>query len=208
VTCFAAIRRLATSTRGFSVTEIVTVLTAASTLTAVAAPSVEDYVAQARTIKVVSDTRTIQLAFIRMTSDVSVSDRRAQGWSETVLMVGDGDTPAVGEGGGDEWALPIDPSAHVSRLVDALVTNGTGYRAGAGEQRSVGGWRGPYIDGAVGADPWGNRYAVNVRWLTVSTAFDTAVLSAGVDGIVNTAFARDGLLAGGDDIVSVVASGN
>jgi hypothetical protein len=204
----AAMRRFATSARGFSVTEIMTVLTAASTLTAVAAPSVEDYVSQARTIKAVSDVRTVQVAVLRLTSDVPVSERRAKGWSEMVLMVGDGETPAIAPSGASEWALPVDGSGHVGRIVDELVTNDTGYATSPVGGRNAGGWRGPYIDGPVGADPWGHRIAVNVQWLNVGTRHDTVVLSAGPDGIVETAFAKDGLLAAGDDIVALVASGN
>ena len=204
----AAIRRLASSTRGFSVTEIMTVLTAASTLTAVAAPSVEDYVAQARTIKVVSDARAIQVAILRFTSDVAVSDRRAKGSDSMVLMVSDGDTPALGPSGDREWALAIDRSGHVGRLTEELVTNEAGYQTGAAGGRNGAGWRGPYIDGPIGADPWGHRYAVNVRWLTAASSFDTVVMSAGLDGIVDTAFARDGLLAADDDVLGLVSSGN
>ncbi len=67
------------------------------------------------------------------------------------------------------------------------------------------GWRGPYLQKAVGADPWGHRYAVNVRALRTSGS-DTFVISAGADGIVATAFDADGLHGSSDDIAALVAS--
>ena len=39
-----------------------------------------------------------------------------------------------------------------------------------------------------------------------SHRFDTVILSAGPDGIVESAFERDGLPSTGDDIVAVVSS--
>ena len=142
-----------------------------------------------------------------MTSDVALTDRRAKGWNDMVLLVSPGDVPQVGQGGTSEWSVAPGGIAHVGLLVDQLITNEVGYQTGAAE-RTWGGWRGPYIDGALGADPWGRRFAVNVRWLTVATRLDTVVLSAGPDGLVNTPFSRDGVAAGEDDILGLVSSGS
>jgi hypothetical protein len=57
----------------------------------------------------------------------------------------------------------------------------------------------------VAADPWGHRYEVNVGALR-SDRFDTVVLSAGRDGIVESPFEQDGLPSTGDDLVAVVSS--
>ena len=203
----AAVRGAVAGARGFSVTEVMTVLTAMSTLTAVGATAVEDYVAQARMIKAVSDGRTIQVGLVRLTSEVGASDRRATGWDVLTLLVGDGAGPVVGPEGDPEWGLPVG-GRHVGRLNDHLVTNAAGYQAGPAGQRTWGGWRGPYVDGPVGADPWGHRFAVNVRWLTVATSFDTVVLSAGPDGVIDTRFGRDGLTAATDDLLTLVSSGS
>lgn len=79
-------------------------------------------------------------------------------------------------------------------------------------------WRGPYLSGRVGSDPWGNRYAANVRYLdprsgTTDGEFaayieDVFVLSAGPDEEIDTLFQIDGVVAGDDDLISVVAGGS
>jgi hypothetical protein len=94
----------------------------------------------------------------------------------------------------------------VSRLEDHLMVNTPGYATRQSGPRFVaGGWRGAYLS-ALTPDPWGRRYAINVRSYT-SVAADTIVLSPGPNGIVETAFDADGLTPGGDDIVAVIAGG-
>lgn len=80
------------------------------------------------------------------------------------------------------------------------------------------GWRGPYLTGPVGPDPWGSRYAANTVFLGPSsdstttgtgTNFDTFVLSAGPDGSVSTDMEGNGLTSGGttpggDDVIYVI----
>jgi type II secretory pathway pseudopilin PulG len=87
----------------------------------------------------------------------------------------------------------------------------------AGGPRVGLGWRGAYLTGPIGPDPWGNRYGANTVFLNPSadagaatgTNFDAFVLSAGADGVVATDMegngaASGGTSAGGDDIVYVM----
>ena len=74
-------------------------------------------------------------------------------------------------------------------------------------------WRGAYLPGPLGADPWGNRYAVNVEFLErplgagpSGNVNDVFVLSAGDDGRVDTRFAVDGVTSG-NDVIAVVSGG-
>ena len=86
----------------------------------------------------------------------------------------------------------------------------------AGGPRTGLGWRGAYITGPIGPDPWGNRYGANTVFLNPSsdstakgTNFDVFVLSPGGDGNVDTDMEGNGALsggvtAGGDDLIYVV----
>ena len=74
-------------------------------------------------------------------------------------------------------------------------------------------WRGPYLGGPIGPDPWGNRYAVNVRYLDPGAnvagplagyTADVIVLSAGPNGVVETPFEVEGNTPGGDDIIYIL----
>ena len=74
-------------------------------------------------------------------------------------------------------------------------------------------WRGAYLPGPLGPDPWGNRYAVNVEFLERPLGAgpsghvnDVFVLSAGSDGRVETRFAVDGVTSG-NDVIYVLSGG-
>jgi type II secretory pathway pseudopilin PulG len=74
-------------------------------------------------------------------------------------------------------------------------------------------WRGAYLPGPLGPDPWGNRYAINVEFLErplgagpSGNVNDVFVLSAGSDGRVETRFAVDGVTSG-NDLIHVVSGG-
>ena len=160
------------------------------------------------------------------------------------VLVSDGDIPEIGRNGNDEWAEEVDFS-RVDFFEYHLVTNRPGndtdnaYRTpldlnkGAGAYNSdpmfarveSGGfnsefaWRGPYITAPVDPDPWGNRYAANVRYMPARAdtdnstperngfAEDVVVLSAGPDEEIDTGFEVDGLTPGDDDILYTL-SGN
>jgi hypothetical protein len=91
----------------------------------------------------------------------------------------------------------------VALLDDHLVVNEAGYSVVRGPSRL--GWRGAYLQNPVQSDPWGHRYAVNIGVMR-GHYFDTVVLSAGPDGIVDSPFERDGLPTTRDDIAALVAS--
>jgi hypothetical protein len=79
-------------------------------------------------------------------------------------------------------------------------------------------WRGPYITAPIAPDPWGNRYAANVKYLDPRSrsanetpgangyAQDVAVISAGPDEEVDSSFIVDGVTPSDDDVICVVSS--
>ncbi len=120
------------------------------------------------------------------------------------MLVSDGDTP---DGGSEisQWRRPVDGHT-VDTMANHLVQNtpGNGWRAryrtpadlftGAPAAHfafasQMGGnarfaWRGPYLSAPVHSDPWGNRYAINVRFLDARSASDGDSLSAYLAGRV------------------------
>src|SRR5687768_2818530 len=174
--------------RGFSVTEVTTILTALSILSGAAAPAVSDYVEEAKLIRARSDVRTIGISLVRLFSDVGGERDIEGGWGGYDLLVGGGAAPGAGTAAAVSWSAVGGP--RVGLLDDHLISNGPGYTARRATHRS--GWRGAYLQDPVSADPWGHRYAVNVSTLK-SRYLDTVVLSAGPDGVVDSPFERDGL---------------
>jgi type II secretory pathway pseudopilin PulG len=190
-----------TNCRGFSVAEVTTVLTALSILSAAAAPSVSEYVEEAKLIRARQDVRAVALGVVRLMDDVGPERKIEQGWASYDLLVGNGLVPAAS--GADSQAWTSVDAKTVDALDDHLITNAAGYT-----QRRRGamlGWRGAYLQQSIQSDPWGNRYAVNIRAMK-SDHFDTLALSAGPNGIVESGFEVDGLTTQGDDIFALVAT--
>jgi hypothetical protein len=150
------------------------------------------------------------------------------------LLVSDGKIPAVyipRTAGSPDWNTAVNDST-VQKLEYFLVTNtpsnvsANAYRTAIG--MSVAGqfdpdeggsfnsshaWRGAYLPGPIGADPWGNRYAVNVEYLARGLGAgpsghvnDVIVISAGNNGLIETRYDTDGA-SNGNDVFYVVSGG-
>ncbi|HXH25967.1 MAG TPA: hypothetical protein VNI78_11995 [Vicinamibacterales bacterium] len=149
------------------------------------------------------------------------------------LMVGGGSIPAMAvapRASGTDWDDAVDHAA-VQLIDNYLVLNtpsgvaANAYRSGTGttgtgnvDPDSGGGfnaefgWRGAYLPGPIGPDPWGNRYMANVEFLARTQGVvgsgstrDVIVLSAGGNRQTETPFEADGVSPGGDDLVALVS---
>ncbi len=151
------------------------------------------------------------------------------------LVVTDGNTPSVGtarSSGTPDWDAAVNDGT-VQTLEDHLVTNtpsglsANRYRTASDMTvvsnnfdptdgatfNSPNAWRGAYLPGPLGPDPWGRRYAVNVEYLErplgtpAGQVTDVFVVSAGQNGLIDTRFDTDGATGGGDDLIYVVSGG-
>jgi type II secretory pathway pseudopilin PulG len=151
------------------------------------------------------------------------------------LLVSSGAVPALGVARltpGADWSAAVDDGA-VQRLEYFLVQNtpsnlaANGYRTAAttnvltefdpdsgAQYNAEHGWRGAYLPGPIGPDPWGTRYSVNVEFLARALGAgpsgnvnDVFVVSAGPDQTVDTRFDVDGATAGPGDLVYIVSGG-
>lgn len=111
------------------------------------------------------------------------------------------------------YRTPLDM---ISGNSSAGVTGGLHFDTpGAQGFNSMFAWRGPYISDRVDADPWGNRYMINVFALWIPSdmdgdGFNSAVVcySAGPDEEIDTEFNQPtGWFTGDDDITAIVHSG-
>ena len=172
------------------------------------------------------------------------------------MLVSDGDIPELRNDlqraaptGSQEWVKEVGRSDMIDFLEYHLVTNNpfdsdrnayrtpldydnqntgdpTFARDESGGFNSEFSWRGPYMTAPIDPDPWGNRYAVNVKYLDpiadsdpddpagnqatqggCGYTYDTVVISAGPDEEIDTLYAVDGLTPGDDDIMYTI-SGN
>jgi len=169
--------------------------------------------------------------------------RPNQHWSNRVdILISDGDIPECGPNGEAEWVKtkggydcvidffeyhlvtnnPLDGFCTSYRTPTDLINPGHALmfaRDESGGFNSEFAWRGPYITAPIDPDPWGNRYAANVKFLdpradtgnstAASNGFeeDVVIISAGPDEEIDTAWDVDGLTPGDDDILYTL-SGN
>ena len=151
------------------------------------------------------------------------------------LLVGSGTVPTVAVAratAGADWDDVVDNAA-VQRLEYYLVQNtpsnlaANAYRTASSMSvatefdpdsgalyNAEHGWRGAYLPGPIGPDPWGTRYAVNVEFLARALGAgpsgnvnDVFVLSAGPDRVVDTRFDVDGATPGNSDLLFVLSGG-
>ena len=193
--------RLFKSVRGFSAAEATIILSTVSILAAAAAPTLGDYVTDAKLARARDDVRVVGLALGRLSGDVLSRAEITGGLATLEIVVGAGDVPTVGSGVDARWTK-APAAAGVGLLNDHLMSNAIGYPLpGTDLPQGIKGWHGPYLDRPINADPWGHRYAVRFG----RGAAATVVLSAGPDGIINTIDGPNGLVPGGDDIISVMS---
>jgi type II secretory pathway pseudopilin PulG len=211
-----------TSPRGLSLIEATIVLLMISILTAAAAPAAKRTLDQARLTRALSDEAAIKTAIVNFLTDTGFNGFSTSGASVATgnaavveTLVSDGDIPAcntttaafgcTAAGAAPLWAAgsPLwnNQVSNVNGLTDFLerhlVTNNP-IGSAANDYPVTGGspWKGAYINAPVDPDPWGSRYAVNVKWLNVDSACgtrsnDVFVLSAGPDQEIATPYRSD-----------------
>ena len=196
---------------GFTLIELTVVLAVIVTLALILTPSIANSINEARIARARNDCQTIASGLYQFYRDtgffpvwkISRNGGAGAPASRLQVLVSQGNVPV--EDVASQWTTGVAGS-----LSDQLVTNAPGYALRT--PTSQFGWNGPYFSSELLADPWGNRYAVNVALVDLSPGAATAsgqakmavwVLSAGPNGIVETPFAQSILSAvrpGGDDI--------
>jgi len=202
----------ARSRQGFTLIELTVVLAVIVTLALVLTPSISNFINDSRVARARTDCQTLASAMVTFYRDngffpswklaqnggPGTADNRLQ------LLVSPGNIAQ--EDAQSTWS-----TGTAGLLSEQLVKNIPGYSLKT--TTSANGWNGPYLSNEINADPWGNRYIVNVQLIDSSATAVTRsggvklavwVLSAGPNGIIETPFTQSILTAalGGDDIGS------
>lgn len=167
------------------------------------------------------------------TANTHVTPSHATG-NRVDLLVSDGTTPAVltaRSAGTPDWNAAVD-SAAVQQLewflalntpgnspanafrTAADLTNAYDFDPDSGQTYNAPyAWRGAYVPGPIGPDPWGFRYAVNVEYLARAPGTgpsgnvnDVVVISAGNNGLIETRYDTDGI-SNPNDVIYVLSGG-
>jgi type II secretory pathway pseudopilin PulG len=197
-----------------SLVEATIILMVLAVLTSVLAPSIGDYVNDARQVKAKEDVEALGLSVARLMRDTGLpfpvrtagAGPSKASTNRVDLLVTEGQLPTITAGTGTaaaaagylvqnavEWNDPV--GAEVELATDHLVTNANAYTTvtfpAAGGPVPGLGWRGGYLSNSTGPDPWGVRYGCTTVWLNPSS--DVTVPAS--KGTNNDAYC---LSAGGD----------
>lgn len=213
-------------TSGFSLVEATIVMTAVALLSAVAAPSASRALDRVRMARAIDDMEALKTAMFNFRSDVfdGFTEDGTTSGDQIEMLVSDGDTPldstitddnGAGAGAVLRWDDPVgdnDPAPGITvdffegHLVTNSILNGAAsYGLGGGNA-----WRGTYMNAPIDGDPWGNRYASNVKFMDApsTTSNDVFVLSVGPDEEIDTPFEKNGIFPGDDDIIVMLLRDN
>lgn len=200
------------ASRGFTLIELTVVLAVIVTLALVLTPSVINFINDSRVARARSDAQTLSAGIIQFYRDNTFfpqwTTANAGGpgtaANKVDLLVSAGNTPTVA-------AANLWTTGTSDRLEDQLIANAPGYSMRTATSNF--GWNGPYLSNAIQADPWNNRYAVNIGLIDTSQGTQTTagatksavwVISAGANGAIETAYTQAITVAvlSGDDIGS------
>jgi prepilin-type N-terminal cleavage/methylation domain-containing protein len=198
--------------QGFTLIEVIVAIAVVAILAGIITPSVIKHLEDSKRARAQNDCLVIGSSVASFFKDVARMPTKGTAVASDTsltLLVSDGNIPTAGNG----WITPIGaPCDYLSNHLSVNAPLGVAANAYpiAGSEFT---WRGPY-QASFPADPWGNRYAVNIGnfRLAPGTAVNANsnvvwVLSAGPDGIVQTAVNPRVPAAGttltplGDDIV-------
>ena len=196
--------------RGLTLIEVTLMLTVSTALVAALLPTMTATVRHGEFARAMADmtaitNQVLQAYAVDMGQIPTINGSPAGTLVE--ILVSDGDIPSeVSVTGSAEWQRPVDNAGGLVDFLERhLVTNNPrGNPANAYVTTDGTPWRGAYLTAPIDPDPWGNRYAINSEW-AVGGAEDVVIYSAGPDEQIDSPYAADGLTAGDDDLVLLIA---
>jgi prepilin-type N-terminal cleavage/methylation domain-containing protein len=196
--------------RGFTLIELTVVLAVIVTLALVLTPSITNFIQDSRVARARADTQTLSAAIFAFARDNGffpqwhTANNGGPGLpaNKVDLLVSPGNVPGVAVA--NTWT-----TGTTDLLADQLVTNAPGYTMRTASNSA--GWNGSYISNTISADPWNNRYMVNIGLIDTTLGTEAAgggtksavwAVSAGPNTTIETTYSQALTVAvlGGDDI--------
>jgi prepilin-type N-terminal cleavage/methylation domain-containing protein len=177
--------------KGFTLIEVIVAIAVVAILAGIITPSVVKHLDDAKRARAANDCQVIGAALANFYKDTGLwPNRTSAGTPGLTLLVGDGNTPTSSGAGSAPWVTTAINYTQGDFLRNHLVANRPGNQTGAALIYPTTGefsWRRGYMQ-AVPADPWGNRYMVNIGNIAQANANAVWIISSGPDGIMQTAF--------------------
>lgn len=205
------IRKGAADEAGLTLVEVSIILVVTVSLLGVLAPSLTPVIQRAETTAATTAMDNIRDQILQMLADLGYKNFTIDGTktgTQVRRLVSDGDIPRkVSATGSSTWQATVDNTTGLTDFLERhlIFNQPRGSAANAYTTTATSYWRGAYLTAPLDPDPWGDRYAVNVEYLGVSTN-DVVVYSAGPDKEIDTQYTANPLAAGDDDLIVLVES--
>ena len=210
------------SERGFTLMEVVITLAVVAALAAALTPLAFSYLRDAKVTQAQNDANQIAQAVGQFFKDVGRTPYKNNTSALKIPAKESGDFDCLVGSAGNDFTTTTDGttsdtwtsaggiqcqsgSATRDTIENHLIANTPG---GSGTKTyttsGISAWEGPYLP-SVPADPWGNKYLVNIGKANPSDGKAVWVISGGPNGQLDTssdASASGTLTPGGDDIVA------
>lgn len=208
--------------RGFTLMEVIVVLAVAAALAAAMAPLAFRYIDDAKKTQAQNDANRIAEGLGKFLQDVAIppyknnnSSTKSQvkqsgDFNCLYSLLGNDPTTATDATAGGSWtsgAVQCQGGATRDTIENHLINNMPGgTSANAYVTTSKIAWKGPYLP-SIPADPWGNKFLVNIGKADPGVSKAVWVISAGPNGNLDTpadASATSSISPSGDDIIARV----
>jgi prepilin-type N-terminal cleavage/methylation domain-containing protein len=209
------------SNRGFTLLEMAVVLAVIAILAAILTPIVTGYIDQARVTRANSDTKKIAQAVLLYKRDTSVfpgyaayANGVAADSTVKACLTSDGTTPTAAQSAAYSATCTGstgDLQVYVNlNTMGVFTNNATSEKIGGGTK-----FRGPYLSGLGGQDPWGTEYLVTSKNFSTpagTTGNYAFAVSAGPNAQFDTTFVQPratsaggvAFVTSGDDITELI----
>lgn len=213
--------------RGFTLMEVIVVLAVAAALAAAMAPLAFRYLDDAKKTQAQNDANRIAEAIGKFLQDVALppyknntsstkSQKKEPGppadFDCLYSLLGNDYSIATDATTGDSWTsgagVQCQAGSSTRDTIENHLISNTPGGASANAYVTTGkiAWKGPYVP-SIPADPWGNKYLVNIGKADPGVSKAVWVISAGPNGNLETAAdasATSSISPSGDDIIARV----
>ena len=181
------------SQRGFTLVEVIVVLSVVLLLTGIAVPILSSYMEDGRRARAEAECKVVGAAVMSFYKDLGVYPARNSGGTNNYIysLLTGPTTPTTNPwNAGHNWITWGMGAARGDLLNNHLLRNPP-QGAAAAAYATTGNirWRGPYLNGSAPLDPWGRPYVINIisGYYSHATLYKRVwVMSAGPNGRFDT----------------------
>lgn len=154
------------SQRGFTLVEVIVVLSVVLLLTGIAVPMLSSYMEDGRRARAEAECKVVGAAVMSFYKDLGVYPARNSGGTNNYLysLLTGPTTPTTNPWTAGHNFATWGMGAARGDLLDNHLLRNQPQGSGAAAYATTGSmrWRGPYVNGTTPLDPWGRPYVVNV----------------------------------------------